>query len=302
MTTLRLATRKSALALAQSRMVAAELIARTPGLVIEEVHVVTQGDRVTDRALSEVGGKGLFVKEIEEALLDGRADVAVHSMKDLPAELAPGLVVACVPPRESPWDLLVTRDGRALDALATGARVGTSSKRREIALKVVRPDLDVRMLRGNVDTRLRKLAEGEYDAVILAEAGVRRLGLSPTAVRLEGALVPAIAQGALALECRADDKVTAEIVGRYHDARASLETVAERAVMRRLGGSCVVPMGALARGDETRGALAMTGFYASDAGARAVRAEHEGAARTADEALTVGEALAEKLAALLAKA
>ncbi len=302
MKTLRLATRKSALALAQSRMVAADIMKLNPGLTIEEVQVVTQGDRVTDRALSEVGGKGLFVKEIEEALLAGRADFAVHSMKDLPAELAPGLVVACVPPRESPWDLLVTREGLSLDQLPKGARVGTSSKRREIALKAVRPDLDVRMLRGNVDTRLRKLTEGEYDAVILAEAGVRRLGLAPTAVRLEGALVPAIAQGALALECRADDAETAAIVGRYHDARASIETVAEREVMRRLGGSCVVPMGALARWNDSRDTLTMTGFFATDDGARWVRAEHEGSARNDDEARAVGDALADKLAALLAKA
>ncbi len=302
MTTLRLATRKSALALAQSRQVAAELVARNPGLVIEEVQLVTQGDRVTDRALSEVGGKGLFVKEIEEALLDGRADVAVHSMKDLPAELAPGLAVACVPPRESPWDLLVTPDGRALDALAAGARVGTSSKRRELALKAARPDLDVRMLRGNVDTRLRKLAAGEYDAVILAEAGVRRLGLAPNAVRLEGALVPAIAQGALALECRADDAAAAAIVARFHDARAAMETEAERAVMRALGGSCVVPMGALARWDAATGALTMQGFYASEDGARAVRASHEAVARDAAGARAAGEALAQRLSDALVRA
>lgn len=298
MTTLRLATRRSALALTQSRQVAAAIIARTPGLTVEEVHIVTQGDRVTDRALSEVGGKGLFVKEIEEALLDGRADVAVHSMKDLPADLAPGLVVACVPPRESPWDLLVTRDGRSLDALAQGARVGTSSKRRELALKAVRPDLDVVMLRGNVDTRLRKLTEGEYDAIILAEAGVRRLGLSPSAVRLEGVLVPAIAQGALALECRADDVATAEIVRRIHHPCTELETVAERAVMRRLGGSCVVPMGALARWVDGRATL--EGFYAREDGTRAVRASHEGSAHDVDEARALGEALADKLAATLA--
>lgn len=298
MTTLRLATRRSALALTQSRQVAAALVARTPGLTVEELHIVTQGDRVTDRALSEVGGKGLFVKEIEEALLDGRADVAVHSMKDLPADLAPGLVVACVPPRESPWDLLVTRDGRGLDALAHGARVGTSSKRRELALKAARPDLDVVMLRGNVDTRLRKLTDGEYDAIILAEAGVRRLGLSPTAVRLEGVLVPAIAQGALALECRADDIATAEILRRVHDPRTELETVAERAVMRRLGGSCVVPMGALARWVDGRATL--EGFYAREDGTRAVRASHEGSARNLDEARALGEALADKLAATLA--
>ena len=291
MTTLRLATRKSALALAQSRMIAASLQRALPGLVVEEVHVVTQGDRVQDRSLAEIGGKGLFVKEIEEALLDGRADLAVHSMKDLPADLAPGLVIGAVPARESPWDLLVTRDGRALDALPQGARVGTSSKRREVMLRARWPDLDVQLLRGNIDTRLRKLTEGGYDAVILAEAGVRRLGLAVTAARLDGELVPAVAQGALALECRAGDEATAAMLQALHDRRAALETAAERAVMRALGGSCTVPMGALARWDEATGELAMEGFYARDDGASA-RRTHRGSAKDAREAEAVGAALA----------
>ncbi|MFO0609571.1 MAG: hydroxymethylbilane synthase [Polyangiales bacterium] len=292
MTTLRLATRKSALALAQSRMVAAAVARANPGVTVEEVQIVTQGDRVQDRPLSAIGGKGLFVKEIEEALLDGRADFAVHSMKDLPADLAPGLAIACVPTRESPWDLLVTADGRALDALPQGARVGTSSKRRELILRALRPDLDVQMLRGNVDTRLRKLTEGSYDAVILAEAGVRRLGLTVTAARLEGAMVPAVAQGALALECRADDDATARCLAALHDHRAALETAAERAVMRALGGSCTVPMGALARWDEATGALAMEGFYAREDGSAAARRSHAGRAKDAGEAEAVGAALA----------
>ncbi len=295
MTTLRLATRKSALALAQSRMVAAAVARANPGVTVEEVQIVTQGARVQDRPLSAIGGKGLFVKEIEEALLDGRADFAVHSMKDLPADLAPGLTIACVPTRESPWDLLVTADGRALDALPQGARVGTSSKRRELILRALRPDLDVQMLRGNVDTRLRKLAEGSYDAVVLAEAGVRRLGLTVTAARLEGVMVPAVAQGALALECRADDAATAKCLAALHDRRAALETAAERAVMRALGGSCTVPMGALARWDEATGALAMEGFYAREDGSAAARRSHAGRAKDAGEAEAVGAALAAAL-------
>lgn len=271
MTTLRLATRRSALALAQSRIVAAELRRAHPDLSVEEVHVVTQGDRVQDRPLASLGGKGLFVKEIEEALREGRADFAVHSMKDLPAELAPGLVVACVPPRESPWDLLVTTTGCSLDALPEGARVGTSSKRREWMLRARRPDLDVQMLRGNVDTRLRRLQEGVFEAVVLAEAGVRRLGIEVSAVRLEGVLVPAVAQGALALECREDDTATRGYLSVLHHRCSALETTAERAVMRALGGSCTVPMGALARWDEATGSLSMEGFYAREDGAGSVR-------------------------------
>jgi hydroxymethylbilane synthase len=295
MTRLRYATRKSALALAQSRMVMRLVCEARPGVTVEEVQVVTQGDRVVDRPLAEIGGKGLFVKEIEEALLDGRADVAVHSMKDLPADLAEGLVVGCVPERESPYDLLVTVDGRSLDALAQGARVGTSSRRREVALRALRPDLEVRMLRGNVDTRVRKLREGEYDAIVLAEAGVRRLGVAVEAVRLEGVIVPAVAQGALALETRAEDKATWEVVRVIHHLATERETEAERAVMRALGGSCTVPMGALARYEAGTERMTMEGFYAGDDGSLTARATLEGSARDPDEARALGQKLAEML-------
>lgn len=296
MSGLRIATRKSALALAQSGQVAEAIRAANPGLAVELVHVVTEGDRVQDRSLAAIGGKGLFVKEIEQALLEGRADLAVHSMKDLPADLAPGLVIAAVPPRESPWDLLVTADGRGLDALPPGARVGTSSQRRAVQLRAARADLAIEMLRGNVDTRLRRLAAGDFDAVVLAEAGVRRLGLAPRAVRLTGVLVPAIAQGALALEARQGDTRVAEAVAPLHHAVTALETAAERATMRAVSGSCVTPMGALARWVAGEGRLHLEGFLASDDGAR--RGRHELAATGIHglaEAERVGLSLAAKL-------
>jgi hydroxymethylbilane synthase len=298
---LRLATRKSALALAQSGQVAQRIRDLNPGVEVELVHIVTEGDRVQDRPLAAIGGKGLFVKEIEIALLDGRADLAVHSMKDLPSEVAVGLAIAAVPLRESPWDLLVTADGRGLDGLAQGARVGTSSQRRAVQLLAARPDLVVSMLRGNVDTRLRRLAEGVFDAIVLAEAGVLRLGLTVAAVRLEGVLVPAVAQGALALEARIGDARTHAPLRLLHDEVTSVETAAERAVMRALSGSCVTPMGALARWDRV-GGLSMTGFLATDDGAKHARATiaREGV-RDAAEAEAVGTALAARLRASLAE-
>ncbi|MBI5516546.1 MAG: hydroxymethylbilane synthase [Deltaproteobacteria bacterium] len=298
MTTLRLATRKSALALAQSRMVARALESLHPGLSVEEVQLTTQGDRVQDRSLAAIGGKGLFVKEIEEALLEGRADLAVHSMKDLPATVPEGLTVCAVPNREDPFDLLVTRDGRGLDALAPGATVGTSSRRRELLLLEARPDLTCALLRGNVDTRLRRLEEGAYDAIVLAAAGVRRLGLSVRGVSLEGALLPAIAQGALALEAREDDARTRMLVAPLDDPRTRLETHAERAVLRALGGSCVTPVAAYARlaGD---GAMRIDGFLATEDGSRRGRAYRSGKVVAVASAEALGRSLAEGLAAAL---
>ncbi len=292
---LRLATRRSALALAQSGMVGRALEAVEPGLRVELVHVVTEGDRVQDRSLAAIGGKGLFVKEVEEALLEGRADLAVHSMKDLPAEVAEGLVVAAIPARESAWDLLVTRDGRALSALCEGAVVGTSSRRRELQLKGQRGDLEVRMLRGNVDTRLRRLAEGDYDAVVLAEAGVRRLGLEVRAVTLEGLVIPAVGQGALALEVREGDAFARSVVGRLDDRRSRVEVTTERAVLRGLGASCVVPLGAHARWDAATRAMAFDGYLASEDGTRSARIAW--VEEVADEA--EGQGVGERMAGCL---
>ncbi len=288
---IRIATRRSALALAQTRMMAAALKANTPGLEVEEVQMVTEGDRVQDRSLAQIGGKGLFIKELEAALLDGRADLAVHSMKDLPADLAPGLEISAVPERESPWDLLITNDGRALKDLAPNARLGTSSLRRQIQLRAVRPDLVVELLRGNVDTRLRKLREGAFDAIVLAEAGVKRLGLEVSAVRLEGIVVPAIAQGALALETRIGDEATRECVRKLNHAESEVRAIAERAVLRAIEGSCTTPVGALAvhRDD----VITMDGFLASPDGTRSQVARVIGAIGEAPE--SVGERLAREL-------
>jgi len=297
--TIRLATRKSALALAQSRQVARLLESLVPGLRVEEVQVVTQGDRVQDRSLAEIGGKGLFVAEVEAALAEGRADMAVHSMKDLPAALAEGMVLAAVPARESPWDLLVTRDGTDLAELPEGARVGTSSRRRELQLRGLRPDLVVSMLRGNVDTRLRRLEAGDFDAIVLAEAGVRRLGVAVRGVRLEGRVVPAVGQGALALECRAEDAATRRVVALVDDPVTRRETDAERALMCSLGGSCTVPLGALARWGDDGATMTVEGYFAHDNG-RVGRATVSGDGRTEDGAVALGAMLGQRLRAAVA--
>ena len=289
MTTLRLATRRSALALAQSRQIARRLQDLVPGLEIEEVQIVTQGDKVIDRALSEIGGKGLFVREIEEALRDGRADLAVHSMKDLPAEMAEGLTLAAVPKRESPWDALVTRDGRALDALPAGSKVGTSSLRRRRTLQALRPDLEIVMLRGNVDTRLRRLNDGDFDAVILAEAGLRRLSLDPPRVLLEGCMIPAVAQGALALQTRAGDDAARAIVGLLHDPSTALEVEAERAVLAALEGDCGTPLGALARYDAAAGSMGLDGYFADPKGDGVATVSERAAVRDPDDARALGQ-------------
>jgi hydroxymethylbilane synthase len=295
----RFATRKSALALAQSGWVLEQYRAQpaSRGLSLSLLHVVTEGDRVQDRPLYEVGGKGLFVKEIERALLDGDAELAVHSMKDLPAGLAEGLEVLAVPVRESPWDLLVTRDGRALSELAEGALVGTTSLRRQIQLREARPDLRFVPLRGNIDTRLRRLEAGEFDAIVLAEAGVRRLGLKLNGRSLEGAVVPAIGQGALAIEGRSAsiDRATpnvAELARSIDDASARLETELERSVQRALGADCVTPVGALARVSADGLRVEAQGFLATPDGARSARATVSG---PVSDAVALGQALAEEL-------
>ena len=263
-----LATRKSLLALAQARAWYATLIAAHPGLEIEELHVVTTGDRITDRPLQEVGGKGLFLKEIEEALVAGRAQLAVHSIKDVPAELAPGLVLAAIPPREDPRDALVTRSGVPLAGLPAGARVGTSSLRRAALLRLLRPDLVYVPLRGNVDTRLRKVAEGEVDAAVLALAGLRRLGLADRATEVLSVeqSLPAVGQGALGIEARADDPATIELLRATHHLDTAIAVGCERGVMLAADGSCQVPIAAYARRDGER--LVLRAMLADPDGSR----------------------------------
>jgi hydroxymethylbilane synthase len=260
------ATRRSALALAQSRAFSGRIRAVDGSIRTGELQIVTSGDRIQDRPLAEIGGKGLFVKEIEDALLQRRADFAVHSMKDMPGLVPTGLVIACVPRREDPRDVLVAPRHRTLDALPRGARVGTSSLRRARSLGALRPDLLFVPLRGNVDTRLRKVDDGECDAIVLARAGLVRLGLEARATEVLslGVSLPAPGQGALGIECREDDLPTRTLLARLHDAEAATCVAAERGVLVALGGDCRTPLGAHA---ERRGELMrLRAFVASLAG------------------------------------
>ncbi len=243
---LRLATRKSKLALTQARAYAQQLMTANPGLRIEEVHVVTSGDKFQNQSLQALGGKGLFIKEIEEALLDDRADFAVHSIKDVPAELAPGLELAAIPAREDPRDAMVTREGCTLADLPMGARVGTSSLRRRTMLLKQRADLQIAPLRGNVDTRLRKLEEGQSDAIVLAYAGLRRLGMADRATEVLSPeqMLPAVGQGALGIESRQGDESVISALRKTDDATTRVRVAAERAFMAAVGGSCHLPVAA----------------------------------------------------------
>ncbi len=244
---MKLATRASALAWAQSGHVA-DAIHRVTGRTVERIPVKTRGDQIVDRPLRDLGGKGLFTKEIEEALLDGRADFAVHSLKDLPVGHVPGLVVAAIPLREDARDVVI---GRPLGELEPGARVGTGSLRRRCQLLALRPDLSIEELRGNVDTRIGRVREGAYEAVVLAAAGLARLGrLDDVAEYLDlDAMVPAVGQGALAVQCRADDTETLACLARIHDERTALAVGIERAFLAAVDGSCHVPVAAHARWD-----------------------------------------------------
>ncbi|WP_433934696.1 hydroxymethylbilane synthase [Sorangium cellulosum] len=270
---LTLATRRSALALAQSRAFARSLEAAVPGLTLRELEVVTSGDRTQDRSLQDIGGKGLFIKELEEALLDRRADFAVHSIKDVPAEIAPALCLACIPAREDPRDALVTRSGAPLAELPTGARVGTSSLRRAVALREARPDLQIEPVRGNVDTRLRKVVDGAFDAIVLALAGLKRLGLADRATEVLSPEVslPAIGQGALGIECRTDDSTVRDVLAALADRETTTCVTAERAVMAAVEGSCRTPVAAYAVRDGD--ALWLRALLAEPDGSRLRRTE-----------------------------
>ena len=242
--TLRIATRQSALALWQAEHVATLLRAAHPQLQVQLLPMTTRGDQILDRPLATIGGKGLFLKELEVAMLEGRADIAVHSFKDVPMRLEPAFAIGAVLTRADPFDALVSNHHASLDALPEQARVGTSSLRRQAQLRALRPDLQVLDLRGNVNTRLQKLDDGEYDAIILACAGLQRLGL---AQRIRERLVapqwlPAVAQGAIAVEQREGDVGTAQLLAPLHDAATGRRVAAERAMNRALHGSCSVPV------------------------------------------------------------
>ena len=288
--TLRFGTRGSRLAVAQSNQVADALRAR--GLEVELVTIRTSGDRLADVALADFGGKALFVKEIEEALLDGRVDAGVHSLKDMPAVLPEGLCLAAFPPREDPRDVLLTRAGGGLADLPRGARVATSSLRRRALLLARRPDLSVEPIRGNVDTRLRKLDEGLYDAMVMARAGLDRLGLKPEHSHVLSAeeLLPAVGQGILGVEVRAVDQPVLETLSSLDDVAARAEALAERAFLRRLGAGCHTPVAGLAR--LTGATVEMDGLVSSLDGRTVIRGRAGGPANRAE---AVGESLAEDL-------
>jgi len=293
---LKLGTRGSRLALTQAGLVRDALASAVPALAapdaIEIVAIRTTGDAIQDRPLSEAGGKGLFVKEIEEALADGHVDAGVHSMKDLPARLAPGLMIGAVPERVDPRDVLVGGAG-GLAGLPEGARVGTASPRRRAQLLTRRPDLEVVCVRGNVDTRLRRWRAGEeLDALVLAAAGLARLGVAePGARPLDPAeFVPAVGQGALALVCRAADGATREILAAVADPAAQAAVAAERAFLLAIGGDCNTPLAAHA--SVTDGQVALRVWVSDPDGRRALDASER--APVADAA-ALGRALAERL-------
>ncbi|HEX8709153.1 MAG TPA: hydroxymethylbilane synthase [Pyrinomonadaceae bacterium] len=291
-------SRGSKLALWQAEWIKAQLALRHPHAEIRVLIIKTSGDVLKDAPLSVIGGKGVFTKELEEALLDGRIDLAVHSLKDLPTTLPPGLAITCIPEREDARDALVLRDKASvarpsLKALPEGAVVGTSSLRRLAQLKHLRPDLGIKDLRGNVDTRLRKLDAGEYDAVILASAGLRRLGLAARiSAPLEPAeMLPAVGQGALGVETREDDTEVLSLLAPLEDARTRAACTAERALLRALGGGCQLPIAAHAAVTPDN-RLHLAGLVAGLSGETIIREALEGEAA---EAARLGESLAARL-------
>jgi hydroxymethylbilane synthase len=273
---IRIATRGSMLALWQANHVKAGLEKANPGLEVELLVLKTKGDKILDVALAKVGGKGLFVKEIEEALLDGRADLAVHSMKDVPTELPDELELAATDVREDVRDALFTREASGLSDLPQGAKIGTSSLRRQAQLLHRRPDFEILPIRGNVDTRLRKLHDEKLDAVVLAAAGVRRLGFADRVSEYLSVAVslPATCQGSLGIEIRRDDDRTRELVGIFHHRPTHVAVAAERAFLKRLEGGCQVPIAGLAilEGETIR----MDGLVGSVDGKRLIREQMEG--------------------------
>ncbi|HEY4239931.1 MAG TPA: hydroxymethylbilane synthase [Kofleriaceae bacterium] len=296
-----IATRGSQLALWQAEHTRAALQRVAPHLAVELNVIKTEGDRILDVPLAKVGGKGLFVKEIEAALLANEADIAVHSMKDLPADLAPGLVLAAVSTREVPWDALCARAPITVATLPHGARVGTSSMRRQCQLLAVRPDLKIAMLRGNVPTRVGKLDAGQFDAIVLAAAGLTRLGMADRITQLLPleTSVPAVAQGVLGIETRADDAFVAALVRQaLHDELEERRVAAERAFLSRMGGSCQTPLAAHAVDrlpGNPGGGLRVVGLCGMPDGTRILRAEVGGAADTVAQAAHLGVVLAEDL-------
>ena len=288
MTLLRLGTRKSKLALWQANFVKEKLEAL--GCKVELVPITTTGDKILDTPLAKIGGKGLFVKEIENALLAGEIDLAVHSLKDVPMIIPEGLTLSAITEREEPYDVLISRNGKKLEELPSGAVVGTSSLRRQVQIKRRRRDLRVEILRGNVDTRLRKLKEGLYDAIVLAYAGVKRMGFSGEVSQVLEDFIPAVGQGSLAIETRAEDERVINFVKVLNHEESRLRAVCERAFLRELQGGCQVPIGAYAwiEGDRIK----IKGFISDLEGERFLEGYEEGSLQEAEE---VGKRLAQRL-------
>jgi hydroxymethylbilane synthase len=290
----RIATRKSPLALWQAEFVRDSLLALNPELKVELVKMVTQGDKILDTPLAKVGGKGLFVKELEVGMLKGDADIAVHSMKDVPVEFPEGLHLAVICEREDPRDAFVSNDYESIEDLPEGAKVGTSSLRRMCQIRHWRSDLEILDLRGNVNTRLRKLDEGEYDAIILACAGLKRLGFDGR-IRSHldpGFSLPAIGQGAVGIECRSDDSYINELIAPLNHPESRTRVLAERAMNLRLEGGCQVPIGGYAELDGDT--ILIRGLVGRPDGSEMIRGEIAG---RVEEAEYLGTALAEDLLA-----
>lgn len=293
---LRIATRESLLALWQAEYIKSRLEAEHPGLQVELLGMTTRGDQLLDSPLSKIGGKALFVKELEQALIDGRADIAVHSMKDVPMEFPEGLGLSIICEREDPRDAFVSNHFKNVDDLPEGAHIGTSSLRRECQLRALRPDLKVSSLRGNVQTRLRKLDEGQFDAIILAAAGLIRLKLEDRVadyMAVEQSL-PACGQGAVGVENRSDDQWAIDLLAPLHDVATAAEVLAERAMNRRLQGGCQVPIAGYAIPTASKdGSLWLRALVGEPDGSRVLRAEMS----AAGDPEALGVAVADQLLA-----
>lgn len=290
--TLKIATRKSPLALWQAQYVKQNLVKHYPDLKVELVTMTTKGDKILDTPLAKIGGKGLFVKELERALMTGAADIAVHSMKDVPMEFPEGLTLEIICERENPHDALVSNKYQSIDELPQGAVIGTSSLRRKAQLAARRPDLIIKDLRGNVGTRLKKLDDGLYDAIILAAAGLIRLELKDRIKEYiaKDIMIPAVGQGAVGIECRSEDQETKDLISVLHHRKTATRVNAERAMNKRLSGGCQVPIAghAVIKGES----IELTGFVGSEDGTTTIRKHIKD---SLDKEIEIGTSVADEL-------
>ncbi|MCP3901454.1 MAG: hydroxymethylbilane synthase [Desulfobacteraceae bacterium] len=267
----KIGTRASKLALWQANWVQAQLNKYFPDIEIEIIKITTKGDKILDRPLALVGGKGLFVKEIEKALIDKDIDIAVHSMKDMPGILPEGLIIGAIPERENPYDVLVSRDNIKLSDLPLKAKIGTSSLRRSSQLKNFRPDLEISSIRGNLETRIKKLNAGEFDAIILAAAGIKRLGMENLITEYidEDAMIPAVGQGALCIETRENDPDIEPVISKLNHEKTATCVKGERAFLNQIEGSCHIPVGCFAKFVDQN--IVLTGIVASEDGKKIIK-------------------------------